>query len=249
MVYKVYGIYDITNDLAIETPSYIVNTKYNKRSGIVEYSRTSKSKGETVLNKVISGGIRLHINPVHPILLPICMTRHILVIIENPVSLAPGDIIEGYITIPVDIAVYVEEYNEAITLIDIFTEGKIKYTLYGPLEGGHLARYHRTRFYSQEPRTKPFTEALVRITISNRSTYWITLSKILIDCKHLKLYYDPPHNAYAQALEIVVTSRRHAKVIYSTPFKTAVIESQRPPMFRFTKSYLTLHGTLMKWGV
>ena len=244
-----YGIYDATNDLSLEFPSNKVIVKYDDKSGIMEYRRIHKNEGKLIINKVISGGIRLHINPTYPILLPICIARYILVVLENPVTLAPNEIIEGYITIPIDIASYVEEYDGATTLVDVFNEGKIKYTLYGPLEGGHLARYYKTRFHLHEPRVKPFIEALAKVAIINRSAYWITLSRILIDCKYLKLYYDPPYNAYTQYLEIIVTSRRYAKVIYSSPFKPSVIEALKPPIFRGFKPSLKLHGTLMKWGV
>ena len=124
-----YGIYDATNDLSLEFPSNKVIVKYDDKSGIMEYRRIHKNEGRVLINKVISGGIRLHINPIYPILLPICIARHILVVLENPVTLAPNEIIEGYVKIPIDIASYVEEYDGAATLVDVFNEGKIKYTL------------------------------------------------------------------------------------------------------------------------
>ncbi len=176
-----YGKYDL-RDIQLRTGDIgITITEKNRK--IFEYLRKSPD-GEKRL--YLSGKGNLLIEPFPPVFLPKKITSFILLDFESDIVLEPSGTSAFYTSFPVETGVMVSGKND-IELLDVFSNEKPKYTLYGSVEQGIICRYFKTGvgFEPEENSGK----AVALITIKNRYREWVNVSRVVIDCSSLSLFY------------------------------------------------------------
>ena len=98
-------------------------------------------------------------------------THYILIEFANDVMLPPEGELEGYTLMPVDIVVFSLK-DDNYRGIDTFSECKVKYALYGPKDEGIIARYYKSRFFTNSKEPEAYKEALVPLEIVNTHNDW-----------------------------------------------------------------------------
>ncbi|WP_010477945.1 DUF432 domain-containing protein [Thermococcus zilligii] len=165
------------------------------KGGVVRYRRDE-------LEKIIkSNGEKLKILPSPAVGYGV---RLLMVKFREPVVVPPHDSLRGFIEAPVEIDVKVGELS-----IDHFIVGKEKYALYGTLEAGVICRYHVSPFHVEEPESLGVAELI----ISNPSSEWKSLEKIIIPIKGSSMYYTKERAYYPL---IIVTLKNHVPEVNNT---------------------------------
>ncbi len=213
-----------------------------KRQNVTRYVR----KNEEVVEKNIVGAKELVLVPMYPVFTPKQITSYVLILFEKPLYIAPNEQITIYTLMPVEIAIYAYSSTNNYTLIDVFSVERPKYTLYGPIDHGVIARYYRSRFWFTE-REPNAGEALVKVIARNRSREWVSVNKILLDCNPLKLYYRKnTWHAYTQEIALNIVTASSANITYNKPFKEDVEPINDPPGLKQPIVYMRSD---MLWGI
>ncbi len=204
------------------------------RGGYVVYRNTCGG-----VEKILAGKPRLVVLPIYPVLYPKMFTTYILVMLSTPVHLGPEEEVALYIDTPVDVAVYAFQERggperdtamdvlamplkalssmagrEEFTIIDVVAPGRVKYTLYGMPETGVLARHHVSSPGPEPPPARLGT-AYIRVVFRNRTREWVTVTRILLDARKLRLWYRRgTWEAFYSRAVMTVTSRSTASVDY-----------------------------------
>ncbi len=174
------------SDYSFSYDSEEVSIRIDPSDGFFRYVR--KSGPETV-TKVISGGSRkIVINPVEPVNLPREITRF-LEVHFTPVAVEPDSGETVYLTFPLEIGVFLESKGD-FDVLDVFTLSRPKYSLYGPPEEGVITRYHESGVSGTVPEVDRLKEGVIALSITNASRNWVEISRIVLDCSTLSLYYD-----------------------------------------------------------
>ncbi len=248
-----YGLIEPDESIELVINQWSIKVTVSK-NGTVEYVRRTNRKMNT---EIISGERRARIvgldklilQPIYPVLIPKRLTTYILVKYNDVVMIAPGGRLEYYILMPVDIAI-LSVRNQSYSLIDVFNVGKVKYTLYGSVESGVIARYAESKIYFGEEDALDDLNiglALVKIRASNKSREWVTLTKILLEANPLKLYYEEnTWRAYSRLINININSPRTATVTYSSSPKPGLMEVIDPPELKVP---FMAQKTSMLWGL
>lgn len=172
-------------DYSFRYESGDVSVRVDQAEGFYQYSR--KSGGESV-TKVISGGPgAMVINPVEPVNLPREVTSY-LEIHFTPVAVEPASTQAVYLKFPVEIGVFLESKGD-FDILDIFSLVKPRYSLYGPPEEGIITRYHESPVSGTIPPADRLKEGVVALRIANTSRSWLEVSRVVLDCRELFLYY------------------------------------------------------------
>jgi len=131
---------------------------------------------------------RVLLYPVAPLLYPERLTGYVMIALEKPVLLAPGEAATFCAVIGHDVAVapYTGEKGEG-GLVDAFPVGKAKYALYGPPSRGVLARWAPSQpLPCGEP---PRCGMQVRVEARNASTAPIALRRVVYPASAVPLAY------------------------------------------------------------
>ena len=172
-------------DYTFRYESEDISVRVDQSEDFYQYFR--ESAGERI-SKVISGGPgTIVINPVEPINLPQEVTSY-LEIHFTPVAVEPASTQSVYLKFPIEIGVFLESKGD-YDILDIFTLTKPKYSLYGSPEEGVITRYYESPVSGTIPSTELLKEGVVALTISNMSRSWMEVSRVVLDCKELYLYY------------------------------------------------------------
>ncbi|ASJ06465.1 DUF432 domain-containing protein [Thermococcus pacificus] len=189
------------------------------KGGIVRYRRDE-------VEKIIkSNGEKLKILPSPAVGYGV---RLLMVKFREPVVVPPQGSLIGYIEAPVEIDVKVGELS-----IDHFIVGKEKYALYGTLEAGVICRYHVSSFHAEEPESL----GVVKLIVSNPSSEWKSLEKVIIPVKGSSMYYTEDKAYYPL---LVVTIKNHIPEVNNTG---------KPPKEGLNSlgNQLSLPNFLMRW--
>lgn len=218
--------------------------EFNNESGNIVYRRLVNEDLEYECEIVSADHVS--IEPIAPVFVPKHLTRYILVEFINNVLLPPGGVTKGYTTIPVDIAVFSVK-NDEYNVVDVFSENRVKYALYGPKDEGLIARYYKSRFIHNLVEPAHFMEALVPVEIVNSYSKWVNLKQILLDSYMLYFYYKYEGLAYTQGIRVNITSETTATIDYAKEKKKDLPEAKKP-----VKTSLLVYGhrkTEMIWGL
>ncbi|USH00517.1 DUF432 domain-containing protein [Thermococcus argininiproducens] len=147
---------------------------------------------------------------------------------KEPVVLPPQDSLIGFVEAPIEIDVKVGNLT-----IDHFILGREKYALYGTLESGIISRYHISPFYLEEPDSL----GVAKLIVSNPSTEWKSLDRVVIPIKGTPMYYKDKKAYYPL---IVITIKDHIPEVNNTG---------RPPKegLNSVGIELALPNFLMRW--
>ncbi|ASJ00977.1 DUF432 domain-containing protein [Thermococcus gorgonarius] len=189
------------------------------KSGIIRYRRDEIEK------LIKSNGEKLKILPSPAVGYGV---RLLMVKFREPVVVPPRDSLVGFIEAPVEIDVKVGDLS-----VDHFIVGKEKYALYGTLEAGVICRYHVSPFYLEEPESL----GVVKLIISNPSSEWKSLEKVIVPIKGSPMYYTEDKAYYPL---LVVTIKNHIPEVNNTG---------KPPKegLNALGNQLSLPNFLMRW--
>jgi len=132
-------------------------------------------------------GCGLHVYPVQPVFYPERLTGYVMLVLEKPLILAPGDEAAFCLNTVHDVAVAPQGGGEPGGPIDVFTVGRAKYALYGPPSRGILARWAPGRpGPCGEP---PSCGMQVRVVARNASGVPVALRRIVYPASGIPLAY------------------------------------------------------------
>ncbi|MGD2248870.1 MAG: DUF432 domain-containing protein [Candidatus Methanofastidiosia archaeon] len=173
-----FGSYPFGETITLDT----VTIKTYKKSGLPYYSRTPDTQ------KALSSPSTILVHPVEPVTQPKEITHYYLVELDSPLHIASKDTITLFLTFPIEIGIYASS-KPSIHPIDTFTLTNPKYTLYGPPEKGIVCKWWKSPLYSNKPSVNPAVEGIMKVIITSESDQWTTLTKIVFNAYHMKLYY------------------------------------------------------------
>ncbi len=169
--------------LCIESGQAVI--RIEEDGGFFTYHRRSD---DSEVHKIIAGkGGKILISPVEPVHLPEEVTKF-LEIRFTPLAIGPDSVQELYLKFPIEIGVFLKGNGEG-DILDIFGLTRAKYSLYGTPDEGIITRYYESRIYGGIPVCDPVREGVLSLTVRNSSRGWIEVSRVVIDCSSLSLYY------------------------------------------------------------
>ncbi len=203
--------------------------------------------GETVFEAMVSSRLRLMLYPTFPLFYPKFLTQFILCVLDKPILVAPGEELWAYTLLDVDAAVYAESAS-VFNLIDVIPlHDRYKLTLYGPRDGGVIARLCRSAPYTSPPALE-LGKALMPVTIINESRASSRIARvdmILLDASPLKLYYKRGTWYVAtQEIEMRLVTEDMAIISYKNP-PPGLVEVRDPPGLR---PPILGNKSNMQWG-
>ena len=214
-----------------------------RADGLLTYRRRCEERAfERIL--AVSETARVTVNPVEPVNLPKDITD-LLQIEFAPIVIEPGATQVIYLKFPVEIGVFLSS-EKGIEILDIFSAGNQKYTLYGPPAGGVIARWYRSAVYPEIPPAERFREGVMKLSIQNTSGEWAHVSCVVFNGADMKIFYNDDIVAATATMKIINPS------LAETDFTDAPLI---PGMTRSVELYTTRkirvisRGYLMEWGL
>jgi hypothetical protein len=169
--------------------------------GLYHYKRAI-GDWKTDINIFTSSGNML-IHPVEPLNLPDNLTDF-MEIKFDPVKIEPSGLCVIFVTMPIEIGVFLESPSGSADVIDIVSYVYPKYSLYGGSNRGVVTRFNESKVYYYPPAMKNYEAGLLKLEIENRSDEWVTVGKAVIFQKGLFLYFD--ENIVAASAEMKILS-------------------------------------------
>ena len=137
-------------------------------------------------------GDRKHIiiNPVEPLNTPKEITTNLMIELEKDLLLAGGTKKRIFLSFPIEIGIFIADVgNKNLQLLDVFTQVRQKFTLYGPVSNGIVCKHWNSNIYSVPPSPNPLQEGVLELTLKNVTSDWVTISKAVFSAYGMKLYY------------------------------------------------------------
>ncbi|MEO9364293.1 MAG: DUF432 domain-containing protein [Nitrososphaera sp.] len=136
---------------------------------------------ETTIISDQGGGVVVGIFPIAPLLTPKQVAKNMYIKFKSPVVMDQRSDAVVYTKIPIEIGVYRQSEDEEL-LIDAFSLVPQKYALYGSPEAGTVCRFSESETSTTEGgvSAEKYTEATVRIRISNAIDNVIRISKVIV---------------------------------------------------------------------
>lgn len=185
------------------------------------------------------------INPVEPQQRPKTLTPYFLIELEKPVLVEPREKKRIYLRFPIEIGVFIigpEDYR----VLDVFTQMKQKFTLYGDVREGAICEHWKSPVSQTVPSINPLKEGVVELFIHNSTPRWTELTQVVFNAFGMKIYYGTSW----------VSMRANMKVM--TPV-VAEVECVDSPMYRDMKKSFEMYTArkikmptgkfVMEWGL
>ncbi len=203
------------------------------------YRRSCRNK---VVEKRISGGKSIVINPVEPVNLPQEVTSYLSIEFLKPLLLEPGNTAKVFIKFPIEIGVFVK--GRATGPIDIFTLTRPKYTLYGDPKSGLICRSYESDVYTEMPETDPLKEGIISLKIKNDDEEWAEIRRTVFDGYSMKIYYG---DVVSMTAEMRVINRNVAETSFiDRPLKSEMQKAIE--LYVARKLLIERKALLMEWG-
>ncbi len=180
------------------------------------------------------------VNPVEPINLPKNVTRY-LEIDFPPVLIKPNAIETIYLKFPIEIGVFAKE-GDKITVVDVFTFDKPKYTLYGTPKNGVVCRWFWSEVYYEIPEVDPLKHGVLKLVIKNGGD-WVEVGKVVLDCYAMKIYYSEFASCWA---EMKILSKISAETTF---VDKPIIGGMKKAIELYTTRRLIGRSFTMEWGL
>jgi len=168
--------------------------------GMYHYRR-ALGDWKTEINISVNGGHML-IHPVEPLNLPDNLTDF-MEIRFDPIKIEPSGICVIFVTMPIEIGVFLESPSGSTDIVDIVSYVYPKYSLYGGANRGVVTRFNESKVYYYPPAMKNYEAGLLKLEIENRSDEWATVGKAVIFQKGLYLYFDEKFVAASAEMKII----------------------------------------------
>ncbi len=225
---------------------YVINydgltISFNEKNGMYHYHRAIADWMYEADVAVKNG--RYLIQPIEPLNLPENVTDF-LEIQFNEIKIEPDGTTIIFLTIPLEIGIFLETQNGKRDLLDIVTFTHPKYSLYGAATRGVITRIAQSEVYADPPLLKNHIEGMLRVEIKNKSDAWVSVGRIVIYQKGLELYYDEV--AVAACAVMTITSPGVAVVSgIDQPLTRGMTKCTQVFEQRKTSAFYNIHGMLI----
>jgi len=184
-----------------------------------------------------------YLQPIEPLNLPDNVTDFIEIEFTE-ITIEPNSTTVVFLTMPIEIGVFLESKNGERSLLDIVTFCHPKFSLHGAASRGVITRFHKSQVYAMPPSVENYREGLLRLEIENDSSEWATIGRVVIYQKGLTLYYD--ETTVSACAKMIVRTRDVADVVgIDQPIREEMTESI--PVFesRRTTPFCNIEGALL----
>lgn len=224
-----FGSYNVPFDLK-ENGASVSMKSAGKAHG---YVRTSC--GETVEKVVLADGERVVISPVEPVNTPKNVCRRLLIEFTKEIFIEPKSETSLFVTFPVEIGVVIFR-KKAQEVIDVFSLGKQKYTLYGAPGRGTICRYWLSDLFTTRPDLNRMFEGSMELHLKNESSDWIRVKKAVFSADGMKLYYND--DVVVARATMTITGQEIAETEFS---ERAPVQGMKKSVELFVKKKLATH--------
>jgi hypothetical protein len=178
-----FGHYTIPLEIAAAGISLTI-----KRDG-EGFRYQSACNGATVEKLLLTRAGAVLINPVEPLHRPKELTTTLLIELEKTLVVEPETTKTVFLTFPIEIGVFITT-NENVEVLDIFTLVPQKFTLYGDPRTGVICKYWRSSVSATVPAVNPLLEGVIQLRISNTTSDWVNVTRVVFNAYTMKIYYN-----------------------------------------------------------
>ncbi len=223
-----YGVYELQN--------FHLNIR-DLELGIFEENGFRIYRRGDLKKVVVAESGRVVVNPVEPVNLPKNITRFLLIEFDKPMVVEPKSSGKISLTFPIEIAVILAG-KKSFEVLDVFSFVEPKYTLYGDPKNGVICRYWRSEIFEEE---EDFVKGRLEVEISNSSSEWVEVGKLVFDVYGMKIYYGESVVAFA---EVRILSEKVAE----TEFVDRRIGKKSLELYTARKIPMVGKKFVMEWG-
>lgn len=190
----------------------------------------------------VQNGI-FYLQPIEPLNLPDNVTDFIEIKFRE-IMIEPNGKTIVFLTMPIEIGVFLEAKSGEQTLLDIVTFCHPKFSLYGAASRGVIARFHQSEVYSLPPTVRNYQEGLLRLEIENDTNEWATVGRVVLYQKGLNLYYDD--TTVSACAKMIVRSHDVADVYgIDQPIREGMVQCLQVFEQRRTTPFCNIEGALL----
>ena len=210
------------------------NGMYNYKRDIVGWKHESNIATQTKT---------FYLQPIEPLNLPDNVTDFIEIEFKE-ITIEPEGKAVVFLTIPIEIGVFLEARNGERNLLDIITFCHPKFSLYGAASRGVITRFHKSEVYAMPPSVENYKEGLLRLEIENDTDEWATVGRVVIYQKGLNLYYD--ETTVSASAKMIIRTHDVADVVgIDQPIREEMTESVQVFEQRRTTPFCNIEGALL----
>lgn len=186
---------------------------------------------------------QLIINPVEPVNLPKNIT-HFMEIEFDTVVMSGESEDTFYLTFPIEIGVFLWS-GKNVSLLDVFSQVKSKYSLYGSPKAGVVVRWYKSGLYRKIPEIDNLREGVMSLKINNPEREIVEVSKGVFDGYGMKIYYNDWYATMTSELKILPKNEAETRF-----FNTPIIEGTDRTIELFYGRDIPVVGKFykMNWG-
>lgn len=185
-----------------------VRIEFRKEEGFSRYIRESPGARVEKVISVTEGD--LVINPVEPVHYPKDVTPY-LEIHFKPLVIAPVSGKTIYLRFPLEIGILLRS-EEEYDLLDLFSDSPLKYSLYGPPDGGIITRWCESPVQLGTPDVETSENGILELSINNQSHDWIEVSRTILDSAYMQIFYGK-FVSMAAEMEVFSTQVAETRVV------------------------------------
>ncbi len=134
--------------------------------------------------RLVSKDIALDVLPLAPVNLPERITGHFIVNFDK-IHIGPRERLVLFLKVPVEVGVFFGDER-----IDVFGFVKEEFSLYGPVDGGIVAREVAGEEVEEEKIKWDGRSAVIPLRIKNYTSSARHMSRVILNADYLEMYYD-----------------------------------------------------------
>lgn len=184
-----------------------------------------------------------YLQPIEPLNLPDNVTDFIEIQFKE-ITIEPEGSAVIFLTMPIEIGVFLESNDGERALLDIVTFCHPKFSLYGIASRGVITRFHESEVYAEPPVLKNYQEGLLRLEIENNTREWARIGRVVLYQKGLTLYHDD-RTVSACAKMIVQKSDVADVFAYDLAIRDGMTECLQVFESRKTTPFCNIEGALL----
>ena len=179
-----YGNYDLP--FSIEKGG--ISVSMEKREKLWIYKRRfGVDKAE---KQIIGDGKYISINPVEPLNTPKELTPNLMIEFEKSLLLAGGTIKTIFLTFPIEIGVFIsDKENTNILLLDVFTQARLKFTLYGSVSNGIIILCLGGKSFNTSSFSRLSINGFINSCVINFMRYYLSFTKSIDFCNTIFIVF------------------------------------------------------------
>lgn len=236
-----FGEFD--NTMCLENPVFFLKTDI-KDQRLLYNRRCGDKTVEKVLNDT---DIRFKVHPVEPVNTLKSVSQHLFLEFTGSYTVAPKSASKIYLTCPMEIGVFVARNSgrkhQDWHKLDVFSPHPVKYALYGEVWRGLVCRYWKTPVLFEEP-ADVNDIGIVRVTLTNRTSKWYEVKKLVIDTQFLKLYF--VGNKPVCRVQMDIQDNDTAEITCKDIIRKEHVRAHE--LLPSKKGPLSIHRNTMEWG-